>query len=77
MEKAIQAQHNYNLIKLPPYMPDSLSTAKWTSQANPQVQEETTIQRVVADSIKSAGIVTSPPDYFFRDRQENNTESVD
>jgi hypothetical protein len=59
-----------NLTKLPPYMPDSLSTAKWTSQANPQVQEETTIQRVVDDSIKSAGIVTPPPDYFFRDQEE-------
>ena len=68
MEKAIQAQRNYNLTKLPPYVPDSSSTAKWTPQADPQVQEETTLQRVVADSIKSAGIVTPPPDYFLRDR---------
>ena len=28
MEKAIQAQRNYNLTKLPPYVPDSSSTAK-------------------------------------------------
>ena len=28
MEKAIQAQRNYNLPKLPPYMPDSSSTTK-------------------------------------------------
>ena len=68
MEKAIQAQRNYNLTKLPPYVPDSSSTAQWTPQADPQVQEETTLQLVVADSIKSAGIVTPPPDYFFRDR---------
>ena len=42
MEKTIQAQRNYNLSKLPPYMPDSSSTVKWTPQADPQVQEETT-----------------------------------
>jgi len=62
------SKRNYNLTKLPPYVPDSSSTAKWTPQADPQVQEETTLQRVVADSIKSAGIVTPPPDYFLRDR---------
>ena len=44
MEKAIQAKRNYNLPKLPPHIPESSSTAKWTPQADPQVQEETTLQ---------------------------------
>jgi hypothetical protein len=36
MEKAIQAKRNYNLPKLTPYHPESSSTAKLLSQADPQ-----------------------------------------